>query len=232
MKKTLLITGSRKGLGRYLAETFIAEGWKVWGCSRGEAGWSLEGYRHLLCDVADARAVRSLVRQVEKESGGLYGVVNNAGIAAMNALLLTPTATAQRIFGTNSLGTFHVLQEVAKGMCRRGEGRIVNLTSIASVLDLEGEALYAASKAAVESMTRVAAREFGCYGVTVNAVGPTAIDTDLVRSVPPEKLARLRQRQAIPREGRPEDVFNAVEFFLRPASEFVSGQVLYLGGVT
>lgn len=173
-----------------------------------------------------------MVRQAEKESGGLYALVNNAGIASMNAMLLTPSATARRIMETNALGTFNLMQEVAKGMCRRKEGRVVNVSSIAAALDLEGEALYAASKSAVESLTRVAAREFGGHGVTVNAVGPTAIDTDLVRGVPDEKLRQLMERQAIPRAGQPEDLLNAVEFFLRPESDFISGQVLYLGGVT
>lgn len=232
MRKTLLITGSRKGLGRFLAESFLDRGWRVWGCSRSEPGWARDGYRHFSCDVADSGAVRSMVRQAEKESGGLYALVNNAGIASMNAMLLTPSATARRIMETNALGTFNVMQEVAKGMCRRKEGRVVNVSSIAAALDLEGEALYAASKSAVESLTRVAAREFGGHGVTVNAVGPTAIDTDLVRGVPDEKLRQLMERQAIPRAGQPEDLLNAVEFFLRPESDFISGQVLYLGGVT
>ncbi len=229
---SLLITGSRKGLGRYLAEAYLDRGWSVFGCSRSEPAWTREGYQHVCCDVADPEAVRSMVRVVERASGGLDALVNNAGIAAMNALLLTPAATARDVFSTNTLGIFHVLQEVGKGMCRRKNGRIVNFTSIASALNLEGEAVYAASKAAVESLTRVAAREFGPYGITVNAVGPTAIDTDLVRTVAREKLVSLRARQAIPREGRPEDVFNVVDFFLQPASDFVTGQVVYLGGIS
>jgi len=229
--KTVLITGSRKGLGRALAEHYLAAGWFVVGCSRKECTWSHENYRHFLCDVADPAQVRALVVAAEKESGGLYALINNAGIASMNALLLTPTETARRIFETNTLGTFHLLQEVGKRMCKRKAGRIVNFSSIAAPLDLEGEAVYAASKAAVVSLTQVAAREFGSMGVTVNAVGPTAISTDLISGVPKEKLDRLREHQSIPREGSAADVAQVVDFFLDPASDFITGQVVYLGGI-
>ena len=99
-------------------------------------------------------------------------------------------------------------------------------------LRLEGEAIYAASKAAVEMLTRVLARELAPWGITCNAVGPTPIETDLIRNVPREKIDRLLASQAIPRFGRVDDVANVIDFFLRPESEFVTGQVIYLGGIS
>ncbi len=96
----------------------------------------------------------------------------------------------------------------------------------------EGEAIYAASKAAVTTLTQILAREFAPFGITVNAVGPTPIKTDLIAGVPREKLDALVARQAIPRFGRIEDVANVVDFFLRDESAFVTGQVVYLGGVS
>ena len=98
-------------------------------------------------------------------------------------------------------------------------------------LRLEGEAIYTASKAAVESLTATLARELAPFGITVNAVGPTPIETDLTRNVPREKLEAIVARQAIQRFGEPRDVLHVVDFFLDPASDFVTGQVLYLGGV-
>ena len=103
---------------------------------------------------------------------------------------------------------------------------------MATPLRLEGESLYAASKAAVVSFTEVLARELGPTGVTVNAVGPTPVPTDLIKSVPKAKMDALLARQAIQRFGRVEDVINVVDFFLAPGSDFVTGQVIYLGGVS
>jgi 3-oxoacyl-[acyl-carrier protein] reductase len=107
----------------------------------------------------------------------------------------------------------------------------VNLSSVARPLNLDGEAIYAASKAAVESLTRILAREAAQMGITVNAVGPGPIKTDLIETVPAAKLESLLRRQAIPRLGTLEDVHNVIDFFLRPDSGFVTGQVIYLGGV-
>jgi 3-oxoacyl-[acyl-carrier protein] reductase len=98
-------------------------------------------------------------------------------------------------------------------------------------LDLEGEALYASSKAAVETLTRVAARELGDFGITVNAVGPTPVKTDLIRHVPPDKIKALLSRQAIKRFGEMEDVARVVDFFLDEQNDFITGQIIYLGGI-
>ena len=137
----------------------------------------------------------------------------------------------RKIFDCNFFGTFFFLREAAKIMQRAGSGRIVNFTTVAVPLDLEGEALYAASKAAVESLTRVASRELADFGVTVNAVGPTPVKTDLIRQVPKDKIEALLARQAIRKFGEMEDIANVVEFFLSEQSSFVTGQTIYLGGV-
>lgn len=228
--RTVLITGARKGIGRYLAETYLARGDRVIGCSRRPSDLQHEYYTHTALDVADDAAVTKLVRATAR-THGLDVLLNNAGVAAMNALLLTPTSTARKLLETNVVGGFVVLREAAKAMARLDGGRIVNFSSVAHPLSLEGEALYAASKAAIESLTRTAARELAPHSITVNAVGPTPIETDLIRAVPKEKLAALLQRQAIPRFGTLADVRNAVDFFLAPESDFITGQVIYLGGV-
>jgi len=108
----------------------------------------------------------------------------------------------------------------------------VNLTTVAVPMRLEGEAIYAASKAAVEMLTRVLARELAPMGITCNAVGPTPIETDLIRGIPRAKIDRLVASQAIPRLGQPADVANVIDFYLRPESDFITGQVIYLGGVS
>jgi len=229
MTGSLIITGTRKGLGKALAEHYLAQGAQVAGCSRGETSIEHPSYTHYQLDVADEKAVVSMVRTVAR-SHGIDALINNAGVAVMNHLLASSSTSAKAIFDTNVFGTFYFLREVAKVMRKKG-GRIVNFSTVAVPLNLQGEALYAASKSAVESLTKVAAGELAPLNITVNAVGPTPIATDLIKGVPPEKIDALVQRQAIPRLGEVADVINAVDFFLRPESNFITGQVIYLGGV-
>ncbi len=231
-KQVTLITGTRKGLGRSLSEHYLAKGHFVVGCSREPSDLEHERYRHFLADVIDEVAVKKIFSYLRKEHDGLDNLVNNAGIASMNHTLLTPLSTVDSIFDTNVKGTFLFCREAARLMQKRKYGRIVNMTTVATPLRLEGEAIYAASKAAVLNLTQVLARELAPLGITVNAVGPTPVKTDLIRSVPQDKLDALLARQAIPRFGEPEDVINVVDFFLQRSSGFVTGQNIYLGGVT
>jgi 3-oxoacyl-[acyl-carrier protein] reductase len=181
--------------------------------------------------VTDEAGVKGMLQNILKSLNRLDILINNAGIASMNHSLLMPMATARNIIETNFLGTFLFCREAAKLMKQNGGGRIVNFATVATPLNLEGEAIYAASKAAVESLTRILARELSPFNITVNAVGPTPVKTDLIRSVPQAKMNALIARQAIPRCGEFKDVINVVDFFIQPASDFVTGQVLYLGGV-
>ncbi len=230
-RPVVLITGSRKGIGRYLVEHFLRGGALVEGCSREPSDLALLDYHHNSVDVTDEQGVAMMLAGVAERHGRLDVTINNAGIAAMNHSLLTPGITVERVMATNYQGTFLVSRESAKLMRRRRFGRIVNVSTVAVPLHLEGEAAYVASKSAVVALTRVMARELAEFGITCNAVGPTPIETDLIRSVPAEKIEQIVSRLAVKRLGRFEDVANVVDFFVRPESEFVTGQVVYLGGV-
>jgi len=229
--QVILITGTRKGIGKYLVEHYIQQNFQVIGCSRENVDYQFEHYQHFCLDVADEPKVKQMFADIRKQYGRLDVLINNAGIASMNHVLLTPVSTVQKILATNVIGTFLFCREAAKLMQKNHYGRIVNFATVATPLRLEGEAIYAASKAAVISLTEILARELANLGITVNAVGPTPIKTDLIRSVPAEKMEALLNRQAIHRFGEFEDVSNVIDFFIRPESNFVTGQVIFLGGV-
>lgn len=231
MSSSYIITGTRKGLGKALAEYYLAQGHDVAGCSRGKPSIQHPNYLHFELDVANEKSVIGMVRQTKKTFGRIDVLLNNAGIAAMNHILTTPFSNAQAVFNTNFFGTFLFSREVAKVMMKQKTGSIVNYTTVAVPLDLEGEAVYAASKAAVESLTRVSAKELGTYGVRVNAIGPTPVKTDLIRNVPENKLQALLDQQAIKRFGEFDDVVNVIDFFNAERSNFITGQIIYLGGV-
>ncbi|MFJ5713888.1 SDR family NAD(P)-dependent oxidoreductase [Neobacillus sp. NPDC093127] len=226
-----LITGTRKGIGKYLAQYYSRQGHFVIGCSRNKPDWSFDGYEHFQVDVSDEDGVKSLFSSIRKKHGRLDHLINNAGIASMNHFILTPLSTVNKILNTNVIGTFLFCREAAKLMQKRGFGRIVNFTTVAAPLKLEGESVYAASKTAVISFTEVIAKELAAYGITVNSIGPTPIETDLIRAVPKEKLAAIIDRQSIKRYGTAEDVANVIDFFLQEKSSFITGQTLFLGGV-
>ena len=231
MNRVIIITGTRKGIGNYLAQQYLADGDIVYGCSRRNCDIEHPNYKHVRLDVSDEPSVVEFVRNVYKEQKRIDVLINNAGMASMNHVLLTPKATAERVFNTNFMGTFLMSRECAKYMIKKKDGRIVNYSTVAVALNLQGELVYSSSKAAIEQLTRVLAGEIGESGVTVNAVGPTPVDTDLIKNVPANKIDELKSRQCIKRLGTFEDVKNVIDFYLRPESNFITGQTIYLGGV-
>ena len=232
MNKTImLITGTRKGIGRHLVEHYISKGFYVIGCSRGDIDRSIKNYRHFCVDVSNEPAVKKMFREIRKSHGRLDVLINNAGIASMNHAVLTTIATVHKVLNTNVVGTFLFCREAAKLMKKNKYGRIVNFATVATPLKLEGEAIYASSKAAVVSLTQILGKELAEMGITVNAIGPTPVKTDLMAAVPEEKIRDLINRQSIHRYGEFIDITNVIDFFIRPESDFITGQVLYLGGV-
>jgi 3-oxoacyl-[acyl-carrier protein] reductase len=231
MTKSIVITGTRKGIGRHLVDHYLAKGYQVYGCSRSPFDEQLKNYTHYELDVADEDSVNNMVFDIQKKSDKIDALINNAGIASMNHVLLTPKSTLVNILNTNVVGTFLFAREIAKIMVRQNTGRIVNFATVATPLRLEGESIYAASKAAVASLTQVMAKELASYNITVNAVGPTPVMTDLIKNVPEDKMKALIGLQAIKRLGTYDDITNATDFFLQDSSEFITGQVLYLGGI-
>lgn len=231
MSQVIVITGTSKGLGRYLTEYYLESGYKVAGCSRSDTSIEHGNYRHYNLDVADEKPVVKMVKDVVKNWGRIDILINNAGIASMNHVVLTPLNSLKTLMDTNFVGTFLFTREIAKVMINRKWGRIVNISTVAVPLSLEGESVYVASKSAIEAFTKVVARELAPYNITVNAVGVAPLMTALLRTVPKEKIDRILSMMAIPRVAEFKDVSNVIDFFIKEESNFVTGQILYLGGV-
>jgi len=230
-KKVMLITGTRKGIGKFMAKYYLQKGFLVVGCSRGESDIVDDNYRHYCLDVSDEVQVKALFKELRKDYGRLDVLLNNAGIASMNHSLLTPISIVRKILETNVVGNFIFSRESAKIMKINKFGRIVNFVTFAIPFKLEGEAIYAASKAAVITLTEILNREYIPFNITVNAVSPPAVQTDLVRGVTEDKMEKLLKRQSIHRYGTPKEVCAVVDFFIQPGNEMVNGQVIYMGGV-
>jgi 3-oxoacyl-[acyl-carrier protein] reductase len=230
-KLVFIVTGTRKGIGYEIAKYYLNKGNIVCGCSRGESSIYNENYFHYSLDISDEEKVILMLRDCTRMHGRIDVLINNAGIASMNHLVLTSYSSVKSIFETNFLGSFLFLREVAKSMIRNKGGRIINFSTIAVPLNLEGEAIYASSKAAIESLTKISAKELASFNITVNAIGPAPVLTDLIKVVPSNKINELIQSQAIKKFASFEDVINIVDFYISKESALITGQIIYLGGV-
>ena len=231
-KKIIVITGSRKGIGKYLSEYYLQKSAVVIGCSRKDSSIRQNNYIHYKVDVSDEIGVVNMIKEVVKRFKRVDILINNAGIAAMNHIMLTPMDTATDIIKTNLLGTFIFIREVSKVMARQKWGRIVNISTIAVPLSLEGESIYVASKAAVENITKIASRELAPFNITVNTIGIAPLMTDLIKTVPKEKINKIISMMGIKRLAKYSDVSNVIDFYIKDESDYVSGQNIYLGGIS
>jgi 3-oxoacyl-[acyl-carrier protein] reductase len=226
--QTLIVTGASRGLGAFICEAAQSAGYRVIGVARQAA--TDRSYEIRGCDISDPEQVKSLFQQLKPEPD-LYGLINAAGIASMNLIVSTPSETMQRIVAVNLLGAMYCTAAMGRLLARRKTGRIINFSTIAVEIGLKGEGAYVASKSGVEGLTRVFAKEMADFGVTVNAVAPGPIATDLIRNVPEEKIKHIVDMQAIRRPGTPEDVWNVVSLLLDNRAAMITGEVIHLGGV-
>ena len=228
----IVVTGANRGIGRRIAEYYLSRGANVIGCGRNMSDLNHASYRHFMVDVCNEDEVVRFAGNVRKEFKHIDALINNAGIASMNHFLMTPFSTAQKIMNVNYFGAVATIRAFLNLLKKSEHGRIINFSTVAVPLSLDGELAYSSSKAAIENLTRVLAKEISTFGITVNAIGPSPIHTDLIARVPEEKLNKILAAQAIHRFGEFEDVINVIEFYLKPESDFITGQVIYLGGVS
>ena len=239
MCRVFIISGSSRGIGKALSQHYLGCGDIVVGCARSTSDIAHENYRHFILDINDEKAVVAMVRAAKKEFGKIDICLNNAGMASMNHILTTSYESAKRLVDVNFLGAFLLSREAAKAMISNKisnknsakSGVIINFSSVAAPLCLGGEAIYAASKAACESLTKTMAKELASYSIRVNAIALAPVQTDLIKAVPKDKINALLEQQAIKRFGEFGDIINVIDFFISQKSDFITGQIITLGGV-
>ena len=238
--KVAVVTGASRGIGKAIACRLAQQGALVVINYNGSQARAEEvkteieanGGKAVLeqCDVANYEACEAFVQKVIKEQGSLDILVNNAGITKDGLLARMSEADFEAVLNTNLKGTFHTMRFAARQMLKQRSGRIINLASVVGVTGNAGQANYAASKAGIIGLTKSAAREMASRGITVNAVAPGFIETDMT-AVLPEKVKEASVAQIpLGHFGKPEDVAQAVAFLASEAAGYITGQVLHVDG--
>lgn len=238
--KVALITGASRGIGRACAVRLAADGYTVvinYSHSEAEALAALEEIRAaggdgMICkaDVSNPEEVREMVTLVDKTYGQIDLLVNNAGVVKDEYLLMMNPDTLDKCLSLNVKGYFFCAQAVALKMFRKKRGVILNMSSVSGELALAGQSVYSATKGAVNSMTRVLAKELSPKGIRVNAIAPGFIETDMIRALPEEKKAEYLANIPLRRFGKTEEVAAAVSALASDAFSYMTGQIVTLDG--
>lgn len=230
-KPVMLITGTSKGIGAYLVDFFLKKGYSVIGCSRGLIDCNDANYFHLSLDLSNETNILEIFTFIRKKFGRLDALINNAAInPAILPVALIPNESILKIFKINVFAPILICREAIKIMKRNKNGRIINIGSMATKHEVAGESMYTSTKSAINSFSRVLAKEVIDFGITVNVLAPSAIKTDLSDAINQNALKEVLSRNAIKDFGQFSDVANTIEFLIRDDSNAVTGQIIYLGG--
>jgi 3-oxoacyl-[acyl-carrier protein] reductase len=235
--KVALVTGGSRGIGFATGKALAEAGAKVALAARGEKGaleaaasLTGEGHRGFSCDVADADATRALASEVEDALGPVDILVNNAGVTRDNLLLRMKDDEWDEVIAINLKGAFNMTRAVVKGMMRRREGVIINMSSVVGLMGNAGQTNYAASKAGLLGFTRSVARELAGRNVRCNAVAPGYIRTEMTAELGDEQTDALLAAIPLGRLGEPDDIAGLVRFLAGPAARYITGQVVAVDG--
>lgn len=235
MRKTVLVNGASRGIGRAIVEKFTEEGYRVAFTYKDseEAARELSATTGSLAIRADTACEKDVIQAVARAEEELFGIgclVNNAAIAGFSLFTEISLEEWNRFLGVNLTGAFLYSREVLKRMLPRHEGKIINIASMWGVTGASCEVHYSAAKAGLIGMTRALAKEVGPSGITVNAIAPGVILTDMNRALSGADLAALREETPLARLGTTEDIARAVYFLAGEGGDFITGEVLNVNG--
>ena len=238
--KTALVTGASRGIGRATAIELAKAGAKVAVNYAGNRAAAEEVVAQIQAaggqafmvqaDVGDAAAVDAMVKSVVEQFGSIDILVNNAGITRDNLIMRMKEEDWDAVIHTNLKGIFNCTKVVTKLMMKQRYGRIVNMTSVVGVMGNAGQSNYAAAKAGVIGFTKSMAKELASRNITVNAVAPGYISTDMTADLPDQAKADLQSQISLQRLGNPADVASAVLFLVSPGADYITGQTLHVDG--
>lgn len=239
-KKTALVTGAGKGIGRAIALALAKMGVLVIVNYRGskeqaeetvqkirEMGQEAEAYP---CDVSDFQAVETMMKTIVSKYGRLDILVNNAGITKDGLILKMSEEDFDKVVDTNLKGTFHTIRHASRQMIRQRSGRIINISSVSGVMGNPGQANYAAAKAGIIGLTKTMEKELGSRGITVNAIAPGFIETDMTAVLSESVQQNIQAQIPLGHFGKPEDVAAAAAFLASEEAGYITGQVLCVDG--
>lgn len=233
MSKRVLVTGASRGIGAEIADAFLASGHEVWGTATSEAGAEgisarLGENRGLLLRVQDPDSVSGVLEALKPSMPEI--LVNNAGVTRDNLMLRMSDEEWQEVMDVNVTSLFVLCKPAVRAMMRARWGRIINLSSVIARMGNAGQVNYAASKGAIEAFTRSLAAEVGSRGITVNAVAPGFIETDMTQALDEKARGALLERIPLGRLGSTKDVAELVLFLASDAAGYITGQTLSVNG--
>ena len=238
--KSAVVTGGSRGIGRAIVLRLATQGADVCFSYLGNAAAAQEtvgaveglGRRGLAvqADVTDPQAAETLIKSAIDTFGRVDILVNNAGITRDDLIMRMTPEKWREVLETNLFGAFYTLKAVTRPMLRAKAGRIINITSVSGQAGQEGQANYSSAKAGLIGLTKASARELASRGITVNAVAPGFVLTELTKDLPERLLEMAKERTPLGRFGTPEDVANAVCFLASEEAAYITGQVLAVDG--
>ncbi|MCL6633778.1 MAG: 3-oxoacyl-[acyl-carrier-protein] reductase [Alicyclobacillus herbarius] len=240
MGRVAIVTGASRGIGRAIAIELAREGGQVVVNYAGREADARETARRIQeaggqaiveqADVSRAADADRLVESALAAFGRVDVLVNNAGITRDTLLMRMKDEDWQAVLNTNLTGAFHMLRAVARPMMKQRFGRIINVTSVVALLGNPGQANYVSAKAGLIGLTKSAARELAGRGITVNAVAPGLVETEMTAALPEQAVAHMMEQIPLGRIGQPEDVAGAVAFLASDAAAYITGQVIAVDG--